>query len=112
MQTTAEALMVLDHQGHLTCMSPAAERMLDWTAEQLRGRPVLDVIHRRRPGGRAQAEDDPLATVRGQGAAARAVRDAFFRRDGQMLPVLWWATPLPDGGVVILFREPAVDGLS
>jgi two-component system, sensor histidine kinase and response regulator len=109
----AEALMVLDGEGHLTCMSPAAERMLDWTAEQLRGRRVLDVIHRRRPGGPPERGDDcPLALVRGQGAAARAVRDAYFRRDGELLPVMWWATPLPDGGVVILFREPSAGMLS
>ncbi|MGH2944458.1 MAG: sensor domain-containing phosphodiesterase, partial [Solirubrobacteraceae bacterium] len=106
MQTIVDGLLAVDHDGRLTCMNAAAEQMLGWTECELRGRHVHDVIHAPRPdGARRSAEDCPLLGVRTRKQAIRSQEDAFARRDGRILPVVYSASPEPGGGVVIVFRD-------
>jgi PAS domain S-box-containing protein len=105
-----EGLYTVDSNGHLTSINPAAERMLGWTAAEIRGRRMHDVIHYVRPDGSPfPAEECPgLAVLKG-GTLLREHEDVFVRRDGTLLPVVYSSGPIrADGeltGVVVVFRD-------
>jgi PAS domain S-box-containing protein len=104
--TISEGVVELDGEDRLVCMNAAAERMLGWTEGELRGHPVEDLLHRRRPAGVAPpGADSPLAGVFARRRTVRSREDALVRRDGRLLPVLCSATPEATGGVVIAFRD-------
>ncbi|MGH2941534.1 MAG: EAL domain-containing protein [Solirubrobacteraceae bacterium] len=106
LQTMADGLLALDHEGRLRCMNAAAERMLGWPEDALRGRSLHDMIHYRRlDGGALSEQESALTRVRTDRRAVRSREDAFVCRDGRMLPILYSATPEPAGGVVIVFRD-------
>jgi PAS domain S-box-containing protein len=111
METMVEGLYALDPDGNLTFMNAAGARMLGWTEDELRGRPVHDIIHVQQPDGRPPAlEDHPLMAAR-RGETLEAVEDTFTRRDGSLMPVIYSAAPLQTGtgsgpdGIVCVFRD-------
>jgi PAS domain S-box-containing protein len=106
MQSIVEGLIAIDGEGRLTCMNAAAEQMLGWREEELRGRDLRTILHLNRPDDAAPpAHDCPLARSRTKRLTARPLEDAFVCRSGTLLPVLCDATPVPGMGVVIMFRD-------
>jgi PAS domain S-box-containing protein len=106
----AEGLYVLDADGLVTYMNPAAALMLGWTDDDLRGKPMHATVHSQRADGRKiPAEECPLLQVRTQGRSIRILDDAFTRKDGSIFPVAYSAAPLRSGatlqGVVVVFRD-------
>jgi PAS domain S-box-containing protein len=106
----AEGLYVLDAAGHVTFVNRAASRMLGWTEDELRHRPMHQTIHFQRADGTPCAEDAcELLQVRTEGRTVRTAEDAFTRRDGSIFPVAYSVTPLIRGGsprgVVVVFRD-------
>ncbi|MDP2713081.1 MAG: EAL domain-containing protein [Solirubrobacteraceae bacterium] len=106
MQTMAEGLVTFDGDGRLTLMNAAAERLLGWTEDELRGSHLQDLVHRHRtaPGVTATTAG-PLAGAIRERRAVQEVEDSFVRRDGRVLPVVCSAAPEPSGGVVIVFSD-------
>jgi PAS domain-containing protein len=51
MSNMGEGLYTVDNQGLVTKMNPAAEKLLGWTLEELRGKKMHDVIHYKHPDG-------------------------------------------------------------
>ena len=47
----AEALFLMDQEGRVTFLNPAAGRMLGWTRDQLLGQVLHEVVHHHRPDG-------------------------------------------------------------
>ena len=90
-----EGAYVLDEHGRLLDMNPAAERLLGWTAAELRGRDMHDAVHHTRPDGtpfpRAQC---PLLGVLATGEVFAETEDVFVHRDGTLLPVAYVASPV------------------
>jgi PAS domain S-box-containing protein len=110
MDNMAEGLLVSDGEGQLVFMNPAGSRMLGWTEDELRGKPVHETIHFQHADGSAFAEHDcPLFTVRTEATTARSLDDTFTTKDGALLPVAYSAAPLGSGdnirGVVVVFRD-------
>ena len=106
LETISDGVFELDEDGRLVCMNAAAERMLGWTEDELRGHPVQDLLHWRRPKGVAPpAADSPLAEAFSARRTVRSREDTLVRRDGRLLPVLCSATPEAGGGVVIAFSD-------
>ncbi len=110
MENMAEGLLVMDGEGKGSLMNAAATAMLGWSADELQGRSVHDIIHAH------PSDDSPcargecaLARARGEGRTVRVAEDVFTRRDGQGLPVAYSAAPLLSGtavrGAVIVFRD-------
>ncbi len=114
MHTMVEGLYVLDEEGALTFMNPAASKILGWSEEDLRGKPMHAAIHSQRADGSPHPEHDcELLKVRTEGRPVRVTHDAFTRKDGTICPVAYSAAPLMCGesvsGVVVVFRDTTVE---
>jgi PAS domain S-box-containing protein len=110
MDNMAEGLYVLDADGLVTYMNPAASSMLGWTEDELRGKPMHETAHFQRADGKqVLAEECSLLQVRTQGRSIRILDDAFTRKDGSIFPVAYSSAPLRSGptlqGVVVVFRD-------
>ncbi len=110
MDNMAEGLYVADAEGRLTFMNAAASKMLGWTENELRGKPVHDMIQGRRSGDSAFPKgESELLKARTEGRTVRVSDGAFTRKDGSVLPIACSAAPLLAGetvrGVVVVFRD-------
>jgi PAS domain S-box-containing protein len=112
MNNIAEGLVMLDAQGRITYMNPAAETLFGWTSAELLGKDIHEKTHYKRPDGSPFPEADcPLLRVLRCGAAVREHEDLFIRKDGSFFPVVFSAsavkTESATGGVVVCFRDDA-----
>jgi PAS domain S-box-containing protein len=110
MNHMAEGLYTLDAQGLLISINPAAEAMFGWTRAELLGRKMHDVTHYQHPDGSPfPASDCPGLQVLRHGIDLREHEDAFIRKDGSFLPVVFSASPLRRegkiAGVIVGFRD-------
>jgi PAS domain S-box-containing protein len=114
METIAEGLYVVDADGQLLFMNPAASKMLGWTEEELRGKSVHSIIHFQRADGSEYPESECAQfKVRTDGHTVRMSDDAFTRKNGSIMPVSYSAAPLMSGtsvaGVVVVFRDKTAE---
>ncbi len=104
-----EGMFALDEQGCVTYMNRAAEQMLGWSADELRGRSMHDATHyQHEDGSPYPVEDCPLLQVRTAGASIFIDDDVFTRRNGELAPVAYSASPIVDGstqGSVVVFYD-------
>ena len=110
-----DALYIVDAQGRIRFLNPAALRTLGYDDErQLLGRPSHDTIHYlRRDGTPFPVAECPLLRPRLNGETVRVEEDWFVRQDGSLVAVSYSSAPvaLPDGrGAVVSFREAAQHG--
>jgi PAS domain S-box-containing protein len=108
--SVADALYIVDAQGRIKFLNPAALDILGYDDErQLLGRPSHDTIHYIRPDGTPfPAAECPMLRPRVTGETVRVDDDWFVRQDGTMVPVAYSSAPipLPDGrGAVVSFRD-------
>ena len=108
----AEGVYAVDPEGRLTYMNQAAEDLVGWTAQELEGIVVHDIVHSRLPDGSHRGPDDcPIRAARRDGVTVRVEEDVFVRRDGTLLPVAYTAAPFStdDGieGCVVVFDDIA-----
>ena len=108
--SVAEGLYALDPEGCVTFMNPAAEQLLGWTAQELRGAPMHEAIHfQRADGNPLPAPECPLLAVSQAGVTLHADDDVFTRRDGAMFPVEYTAAPIllhgQVAGTVLTFHD-------
>jgi PAS domain S-box-containing protein len=106
---SADALYIVDPQGRIRFLNPAALRTLGYEDErQLLGRPSHDTIHYlRRDGTPFPAAECPLLRPRLNGDTVRVDDDWFVRQDGSLVSVSYSSAPVPlqDGrGAVVSFR--------
>jgi len=110
MTNMAEGLVMLDAQGRITYMNPAAEALFGWSFTELLGQDIHEKTHYQRPNGSPYAAIDCslLRVLRG-GAPVREQEDFFIRKDGTFLPVVFSASPVKTegaaGGMVVCFRD-------
>ena len=107
---SADALYVVDPQGRIKFLNPAALRILGYEHErQLLGRPSHDTIHYLRADGTPfPPAECPLLRPRLDGETVRVEDDWFVRQDGTLVPVAYSSAPvrLSDGrGAVVTFHE-------
>ena len=110
MDNLAEGVFALDADGLVAYLNHAAAQMLDWSEQELLGKPMHEVIHFQRADGTPiPADECALLRVRASDGAIRIVDDAFTRKDGTILPVAYSAAPLRSGsainGLVVAFRD-------
>lgn len=79
----AEALFLMDAQGRVTFMNPAAEEMFGWSSTELVGEILHEFVHHHREDGTPfPLSECPLARVMTSGESVQAYEDLFFKRDG------------------------------
>ena len=110
MRSMGEGLYTVDADGLVTSINPAAEKLLGWTSEELRGKKMHDVTHyQRRDGTPFPAEDCPSLQVLGHGKPLVDHEDVFIRRDGTFFDVLYSSSPLREKdqivGLVVVFTD-------
>ena len=107
-----EGLCITDQNGLAIVVNPAAERMLGWTQDELKGKAVHEVIGcRHSDASQASREDCPLREALANGERV-ADRDAVcLRKNGSHLQVNLSISPVVEGGdaegLIVIFRDAA-----
>jgi PAS domain S-box-containing protein len=106
----ADALYVVDSDGCIAFLNPAALTILGYAAEEeLLGKPSHATIHYLRSDGSPYPQEEcPLLQPLLTGETVRIDRDSFVRKDGSMVPVAYSSAPVElDGGrgAVVAFRD-------
>src|ERR1700749_2302818 len=95
MNNLAEGMYMLDLQGLVTNVNPAAERMFGWSSHELLGKKIHDLAHYKHPDGTPfPASECPGLQVLQNGIELREHEDMFIRKDGSFFPVVYSALPL------------------
>ena len=105
-----EGLYTVNRQGLVVSLNRAAERLFDWTKDELVGRKIHDLIHHKHPDGRPfPAKDCAILRVLLTGVPLVNQEDVFLRRDGSFFHVVHSASPIRSGdeitGVVVVFHD-------
>jgi PAS domain S-box-containing protein len=97
-----EGAYALDSHGRVTFMNPAAERMLGWTEDELRGREMHPTIHFQHADGTPYPKEEcPLLHVLRSGGVTTVDDDTFTRKDGSMFSVAYVSSPIVIDGEII-----------
>jgi PAS domain S-box-containing protein len=110
LQTTAQPIWVVDHEGLIRFANPAAISTLGYdSGDELFGRLSHETIHHSHPDGTPYpAAECPMLLPRTTGETVARDVDWFFRRDGSMFPVSYVSVPIqvPEGrGAVVAFTD-------
>ncbi|HKC27297.1 MAG TPA: GAF domain-containing protein [Jatrophihabitans sp.] len=110
LQTVAQPVWVVDHDGAIRFANAAAVRALGYSgSEELIGRNSHATIHHHRPDGSAYpVADCPMLRPRMTGETVTNELDWFFRRDGSMFRVAYVSAPLDvsgERGAVVAFTD-------
>jgi PAS domain S-box-containing protein len=101
----AEAMCTVDRDGYVTDMNPVATELLGWTREDLRRRPLAEILH----DPEACADGCELERIGGSGETIRVTDEVFRCKDGSQLAVAYTAAPIVTGegsdGCVIVFED-------
>jgi PAS domain S-box-containing protein len=100
----------MDLDGKLSFMNPAAAKMLGYTAEELRGKDIHELIHHSHADGTKHSKTNcPILLGMRRREDVRIRDDVFWRKDGSTVPVEYVASPLMDegaiAGMVVAFQD-------
>ncbi len=104
------ALVMMDIRGHITFVNPAFYRITGYSAEDVHGRPLHDVVHYKYPDGSPfPIAECPIDNSYWNLKPIRGHEDVFVRKDGTLFPVVCAVAPQGrDGrtvGGVLEFRD-------
>ncbi len=110
LESAAEGIVGLDHEGRVIFLNPAGERILGWNAEELLGQSQHAFLHHTRSDGTPNLEATcGICTTACTGRGHASQDDIFWRRDGTSFPVEYQSTPVSEGegvvGAVVTFRD-------
>ena len=94
LETTTEGILGVDVQGSVTFANPSACRLLGYTADEMNGQIIEDLIHRESNGARQSIDKSPLRAAYRFGKACRVYSDVFQCKDSTRLLVEYSAAPL------------------
>lgn len=90
-----EGVYVLDADGCLLHLNAAAEAILGWREDELRGRNMHDAIHYLHADGSPSGRETcPLLAVLRSGVDFGETDDVFVCADGTLLPVAYVSSPV------------------
>ncbi len=111
LDSTAEGIYGVDHEGCCTFCNAACVRLLGFeSADQLVGQNIHELIHHHRSdGSRYPAHDCGVYQSLWSGLPTNNDTDVFWKADGTCFPVEYWSHPVKtDGrvtGVVVTFFD-------
>lgn len=96
------AMFMMDQNGYCTFMNSAASNLTGYTFEEIRQRPLHDMIHHSYPDGSYfPMEECPLDRALPEHYDIRAHEDTFFKKDGSPISVSCAASPIFENGVPV-----------
>ena len=113
LNAVGEGIYGVDTKGRTTFINPVAEELLNWTADELIGKEIHQIIHHSHENGSCYEKHHcPIYAAFQDGAIHRQVDEVFWRKDGTPIPVEYTSTPLRDRGqlvgAVVVFRDISV----
>ncbi|MGO4888051.1 EAL domain-containing protein [Anaerobacillus sp. MEB173] len=106
-----EGLMVLDSNGMLKFMNREAERILQWSNEELQGKFIHNYIHYLHKDGsvKTNSKCNILNAMEMNEAIFRTTEDYFTKKDKSVFPVSYVITPYQElgkvTGSIIVFQD-------
>jgi PAS domain S-box-containing protein len=111
LNSIADGICGLDSAGRISFLNPAAERMLQLSTDELKGKCHSQIVMTRRPNGYlpTATEQFPVTAVL-NGETTISVQDASFRgKEGKLFPVEYTVAPIRQAnatlGAVLAFRD-------
>ncbi|MCC9165405.1 CHASE domain-containing protein [Pontibacter harenae] len=94
------ALFMINGKGYCTFMNPAAEEMTGYTLEEMKAKPLHEMIHHTRPDGSPfPVEECSIGKVLPTNTDVRAHEDVYIRKDGSFFDVVIAAKPIMENNV-------------
>lgn len=104
LEASAEGIVSIDRDGDLTFVNRAAAEMLGYGPGELLGKNFHTLVHDRLADA-ADTSQSPILQAAAGGRGSRVDNEVFWRRDGSAFSVEYLATPMPEGGAVVTFRD-------
>jgi PAS domain S-box-containing protein len=109
-ESTADAIFLMDPQGHVAYANPGSEQMFGWGQDELIGRTLQNVVHGECSNGTDSAAwDSTLNRIVAAGRPCVREEDVFFRCDGGMVMVEYSYAPVVidnnSAGAVLTVRD-------
>ena len=110
LQAAGEGVFGLDCEGLTTFVNPASTSMLGWTAEELVGQSMHELLHHTKPDGtHYPAHECPVHAAFKDGAVHKVDNEVFWRKDGSCFPVEYTSTPIYENeelvGAVVVYKD-------
>lgn len=110
LDAVGEGIYGIDAEGHTTFINQAAERILGWTAKELRGKNIHSLIHHSYADGEHYPVDQcPIHQAFQNDEVHHIENEVFWRKDGCPVDVEYTSTPMKDKGhivgAVVIFRD-------
>lgn len=100
LMSSGEGIIGVDKAGVVAFVNEAAGRMLGWKPEKLRGKPLHETIHYKKPDGSAYPRTlCPMNSSLAFGREARR-EETLWRKDGAGLQVYYSSRPIKKAGKV------------
>jgi PAS domain S-box-containing protein len=94
LESVGDGIYGIDLEGRVTVVNPAAAQMLGYSAEELLGRNMHELIHHKHADGTPYAAaDSPVRRALIEGETVRVANEVFWRKDGTSFPVEYVARP-------------------
>jgi len=110
LEAVGDGIYGIDMDGRLTFINEAGARVLGYTAIELIGRDLHELIHHSHADGTPYSKStSPILQAMRRCEPIRMRDEVFWRKDGTALPVEYSANPLLDdgmiAGMVVAFRD-------
>jgi PAS domain S-box-containing protein len=111
LRSTGEGICGVDQDGRLIFTNPAAERLLGYSFEEIRGQRMHDLAHHSHATGIPYPADlCPIHRTLRDGQEITVDDEVFWRRDGTSFEVAYTANPVLDEtgtieGAVVVFQD-------
>jgi PAS domain S-box-containing protein len=110
LHAAGDGIYGVNADGNTTFVNPAAQRLLGYSAEELVGKNMHEMVHARHPdGSHYPVTHCPIYAAFNDGAVHHVDDEVFWRKDGSVFPVEYTSTPIVEHGMligaVIIFRD-------
>ena len=108
--STKEGIYVLNLEGRIIFVNPAAAKMIGWKPVELIGKPLHDILHHTKADGSPYPREEcPIYAAFMDGEVHQDRNEVFWRKDGTSFPVEYTSTPIWDDkqltGAVVIFKH-------
>ena len=110
LESAGEGIYGLDIDGRVTFVNPAVCEVFGYSAEEVIGQRMHDLVHHSYADGSAYPREKcPIYATRNDGLVHKSADEVFWHKDGSSIPVEYTSTPIRKSGkvvgAVVTFRD-------